>query len=102
MYLPPDELDDDNGDDRLHRARSPSSGDEAHDDLGDGDDCADADGEGESTSTSLHGTSVGGGGGNSGGGGGNGNSNGQNNVQVGVDGRESNSIKRKKDRKSVV
>ncbi|KAG5345785.1 HMX3 protein, partial [Acromyrmex heyeri] len=66
-----DELDDDNGDDRLHRARSPSSGDEAHDDLGEGDDCADADGEGESTST------------------------------IGVDGRESNSIKRKKKTRTV-
>ncbi|XP_076631256.1 H6 family homeobox isoform X2 [Colletes latitarsis] len=88
-----DDLDDENGEDRLHRTRSPSSGDEGHDDLGEQDDCQEADGEGESTnSTGMHG---GGGTGNGGGGGG------QNNVQVGVDGRDSNSMKRKKKTRTV-
>ncbi|XP_053976726.1 homeobox protein Hmx-like isoform X2 [Hylaeus anthracinus] len=89
-----DDLDDENGEDRLHRTRSPSSGDEGHDDLGEQDDCQDADGEGESTnSTGLHG---GGGTGNGGNGGGNPNS-----VQVGVDGRDSSSMKRKKKTRTV-
>ncbi|XP_026674994.1 homeobox protein Hmx isoform X2 [Ceratina calcarata] len=105
-----DELDEENGEDRLHRTRSPSTGDEGHDDLGEQDDCPEADGEGESTnSTSLHGGSgagtggsggVGGGPGGGGGGGGNG-GNGQNSVQVGVDGRDSNSMKRKKKTRTV-
>ncbi|XP_076295851.1 H6 family homeobox isoform X1 [Lasioglossum baleicum] len=95
-----DDLDDENGEDRLHRTRSPSTGDEGHDDLGDQDDCGDGDGEGESTnSTSLHGgNGTGNGTGNGGGGGG---GNGQNSVQVGVDGRDSGSMKRKKKTRTV-
>ena len=84
-----EDLDDDNpNEDRLHRNRSPSSGDEGHDDLGDGDDGPDGDGEGESTgSTGHHGTS-------------NGTNNGQS-MQVSVDGRESGNIKRKKKTRTV-
>ncbi|XP_017799131.1 PREDICTED: homeobox protein Hmx [Habropoda laboriosa] len=81
-----DDLDDDNGEERLHRTRSPSTGDEGHDDLGEQDDCPEADGEGESTnSTGLHG-------GNGAGGTGTG---------VGVDGRDSSSMKRKKKTRTV-
>ncbi|XP_076241016.1 H6 family homeobox [Calliopsis andreniformis] len=91
-----DDLDDENGEDRLHRTRSPSTGDEGHDDLVEQDDCPEGDGEGESTnSTSLHGGNGGTGGGGGGGGGG------QNSVQVGVDGRDSSSMKRKKKTRTV-
>ena len=81
-------MDDDNpNEDRLHRTRSPSTGDEGHDDLGDDNDGADGDGEGESTgSTGHHGTSNG--------------TSGQN-MQVNVDGRESGNIKRKKKTRTV-
>lgn len=82
-----DDLDDDNQtDDRLHRGgRSPSSGDEVHEDLGDVDDSADVDGDGESPGG--HHTSSSG--------------SGNQGVQVGVNGQDSNNVKRKKKTRTV-
>ncbi|KAK0082163.1 hypothetical protein PV325_010948 [Microctonus aethiopoides] len=95
-YLKREDIDDDNhGDERLHRGgRSPSSGDEAHDDMGDIDDIADGD-DGESPSS---------GGGGSGGGGIHGSStsgSGNQGVQVSINGQDTNNIKRKKKTRTV-
>ncbi|XP_015114450.1 homeobox protein Hmx [Diachasma alloeum] len=86
-YLKREELDDDNpADDRLHSGgRSPSSGDEGHDDLGDVDDGPDGDGDGESP----------GGGHSSTGGSGSGSQS----VQVNVN--DNNNVKRKKKTRTV-
>ncbi|XP_023289767.1 homeobox protein B-H1 [Orussus abietinus] len=86
LIFPAEDPDDENGgEDRLQRGRerSPSSGDEAHDDLVDQEDGGDAEGESEGAG-GLHGP----GGGQSG-------------VQVGGDGRDSGSIKRKKKTRTV-
>ncbi|XP_015585279.1 uncharacterized protein LOC107263011 [Cephus cinctus] len=90
-----EELDEDNGggaEERSHRTRdrSPSTGDEAHDELADQDDVPEIDGEGEGSAPTriLHSS----GGGNGGG---------QTLQQVGVDGRDTGSIKRKKKTRTV-
>ncbi|XP_011505721.1 PREDICTED: homeobox protein HMX3 [Ceratosolen solmsi marchali] len=84
-----EDLDDDTTtEDRVRRSRSPLSGDEAsHDGLGDVDDGPDNDQDGDNPSRS---------GGHHGGSSGSGQS-----VQVGVDSRDSSSIKRKKKTRTV-
>ncbi|XP_034949903.1 homeobox protein Hmx [Chelonus insularis] len=86
-YLKREDLDDDNpSDDRLHRGgRSPSTGDEVHEDLGD-DDGIDGD-DGESPGSGGHHGSSTSGSGNQG-------------VQVNVNGQDSN-VKRKKKTRTV-
>ncbi|XP_016845501.1 homeobox protein HMX3 isoform X2 [Nasonia vitripennis] len=77
--------DDATTEERVRRSRSPLSGDEAsHDELGVDDDGPDGDGDGDNRS-GLHGGS---------------NGSGQS-VQVGGDGRDSNSMKRKKKTRTV-
>ncbi|XP_074100176.1 H6 family homeobox [Cotesia typhae] len=83
-YLKREDDDDNPSDDRLHRGRSPSTGDEVHEDLGDVDDGMDGD-DGESPGSSGHHGSITAGG----------SSGGQN-----INGQDSN-VKRKKKTRTV-
>ncbi|XP_053598424.1 homeobox protein Hmx [Microplitis demolitor] len=85
-YLKREDDDDNPSDDRLHRGgRSPSSGDEVHDDLGDVDDGMDGD-DGESPGSSGHHGSI--------------NAGGNQGSQSNVNGQDSN-VKRKKKTRTV-